>query len=94
MAGSSSHPENVHGCEGGRLMSRSVTIKNPGSTALGVIRQLAAVAAIVLGAIGSGGVPHTVRAALVLIGGAILTAEHVRKTGATTVTTVSVPRVN
>lgn len=75
-------------------MPRSVTIKNPGSAALGIVRQLAAVAAIVLGAIGSGGVPHTVRAALVLIGGAILTAEHVRKKGGTATATTSVSRVN
>lgn len=49
-----------------------------------VLRQLAAVASVVLGALGTGQLPHTVRAALVLVGGAILTAEHARKKGTTT----------
>ena len=67
------------------------------SAGFSALRQLCAVAAIVLGAIGTGGLPHTVRQALVLIGGAVLTAEHAvsKKTGTTapapTATTATAP---
>lgn len=41
-----------------------------------VLRQLAAVASTVIGALGTGGLPAGVRAALVAGGGILLTAEH------------------
>ncbi len=41
-----------------------------------VVRQLASIAAVVVGALGTGGLPGGVREGLVLVGGALIGVEH------------------
>jgi hypothetical protein len=65
-----------------------------------VCRQLGAIATVVVGALGTGGLPGGVREGLILVGGALLGVEHAvaglgkSKASSTTVTTSGSGSVN
>ena len=56
-----------------------------------VLRQMAAIASMVVGAVAPGGLPASVRAPLVAVGGILLAVEHLVAGITTTTTTASKP---